>query len=96
MIIDNIMLDNRSWELAACLNEDEVNEIIPLVLKLIAKVKRLYDFYLDVHEGGEATDRQITKMIEYEDRLNLLQNLYNGLVDYASYINNIRNKHEER
>lgn len=35
-------------------------------------VARLYEKYKDIHESGEATKRQQTMMVKYEDQLRML------------------------
>ncbi len=36
------------------------------------EVRRRYEKYQDIHESGEATDRQADLMFKYETRLNLI------------------------
>lgn len=42
----------------------------PIISKEIDRVRKMYDKYLDIIESGEATERQTTICMKYEERLN--------------------------
>lgn len=46
-----------------------------LVNQARSAVNRKYEKYLDMHESGEASDRQCNLMEKYEEQLNLIDNI---------------------
>ena len=40
-----------------------------------SNIKRKYEKYSDLHESGEATDRQCDLMNKYEDQLNFIDSI---------------------
>ena len=38
------------------------------------KVQRMYEKYKDIHDSGEATDKQNDLLFKYEEQLNLIEN----------------------
>lgn len=41
------------------------------------KLQKDYERYLDIHESGEATERQQTKLCEYEEILRIMDQFIN-------------------
>lgn len=58
------------------LTQSEVNQLIEILKgKVRDDVERKYEKYHDIHEGGEATERQCGLMYKYEEQLNLIDRL---------------------
>jgi len=39
----------------------------------VSRLRRQYEKYRDLRDGGEATDRQIDKLLEYEEKLEVVE-----------------------
>jgi hypothetical protein len=57
-------------------NQDEVKILVEILKGRVRKeVASKYKKYKDIHEGGEATERQCTLMFKYEEQLNLIDKI---------------------
>ncbi len=52
--------------------QDEVKLLVEVLRKARKDVSRKYEKYLDLHEGGEATERQCNLVEKYEGQLNFI------------------------
>lgn len=58
------------------LNQDEAKRLVEILIQHARRnVRKKYDKYKDIHDSGEATDRQIDLMFKYENQLNLIDNI---------------------
>lgn len=57
------------------LSPSEVNMLRDILTQNRGNIRRKYDRYLDLHESGEATDRQCDLMLKYEDQLALIDKI---------------------
>lgn len=58
------------------LTQSEVKQLVEILKgKVRSEVGRKYEKYHDIHEGGEATERQCVLMDKYEEQLNLIDRL---------------------
>lgn len=58
------------------LTQSEVKQLVEILKgKVRSEVERKYEKYHDIHEGGEATERQCVLMDKYEEQLNLIDRL---------------------
>lgn len=53
-------------DMMLALSKKEAKVIAKLLEKQRKSIQKKYDHFLDLHEAGEATDRQQTSMFEYE------------------------------
>lgn len=58
------------------LTRSEVNELCKEFLAVKKAIQKKYEYYLDLHEVGEATSLQQTLMLEYKERLWFINQLY--------------------
>lgn len=56
------------------LTPEAAKTIANLLKKARRDAKKRYDYYKDLHEAGEATERQQTLMLQYESLFELLNN----------------------
>ena len=65
----------RGLETETVLGIDESErKILKSVLKQsVSRLRRQYEKYRDLRDGGEATDRQIDKLFEYEEKLEVVE-----------------------
>lgn len=58
------------------LTQDEVKQLVEILKgKVRSDVERRYEKYHDIHEGGEATERQCALMDKYEEQLSFIDRL---------------------
>lgn len=58
-----------------CLTRSEAKSLIPCVRAALKKAMAKEDKYRDIHEGGEASERVQTKMIEAEEEVRDLNDI---------------------
>ncbi len=58
-----------------CLNKEETKALIPLIRRALKKALVKEDKYRDIHESGEASERQETKLMKCEDEVSMLDGL---------------------
>ena len=57
------------------LNQEEVKRLAGILEQHARnKVQRMYEKYKDIHDSGEATDKQNDLQFKYEEQLNLIEN----------------------
>lgn len=66
--------DRETGQILA-LSPKEVKSLGRELRPIINSLQKKYDYFKDIHESGEATERQQSIMVEYEDRLNFLISL---------------------
>lgn len=54
------------------LTPHEVKILTSVLEKARKKIQKDYDKYLDIHESGDATERQQTRLFDLEDALNVI------------------------
>lgn len=59
-------------KLTLCLTFEECGLLLPTVSSAVKRANKMYTKYKDIQEGGEATEKQQDKYIQYEDELNTL------------------------
>lgn len=74
-------LDNP-WKLYVCLNSEDCEIVLEAVGKVLARKMKTYEYYRDIHESGEATEKQQTKLMQAEDSLNATICLRDALMEY--------------
>lgn len=59
-------------ELTVCLTASECQTLLPFFRKAYKSVQLKYELYEDIHNGGEATERQENLREKYSDQVNQL------------------------
>lgn len=75
---------NAPWENYVCLTKEDCRMIQKYVDKIVENRQKRYDYYKGIHEGGEATSRQQTKMIKAEEELNQAMILKSDLKEFLN------------
>lgn len=58
------------------LNQNEAKMLTEILAQHARRnVRKKYEKYKDIHDSGEATDRQNDLMFKYENQLNLIDNI---------------------
>ena len=69
------MSPNFAYETTVCITKDECKVLLPLIKKACKDVKLKFDKYEDIHESGEATERQENIRAKYSDKLESLESI---------------------
>lgn len=55
------------------IDESEIKILKSVLKQSVSRLRRQYEKYRDLRDGGEATDRQIDKLLEYEEKLEVVE-----------------------
>lgn len=66
---------NSAYELTVCMTKEECKILLPFFREAHKKVKQKYNKYQDIHEGGEATERQENTLLKYTEELEHLESI---------------------
>lgn len=70
---------NHAHETTVCITEEECRILLPFFKNAHKKVKQKHDKYEDIHEGGEATEKQENMRMRYIDELNSLESILSAI-----------------
>lgn len=70
---------NHAYEVTVCITKEECKVLLPFFKNAHKKVKQKHDKYQDIHEGGEATERQEDKRIKYLSQLENLESILSDI-----------------
>ncbi len=59
------------------INESEIKMLQSVLKQSVSRLRRQYEKYRDLRDSGEATDKQTTKLLECEERLELVERFLN-------------------
>lgn len=66
---------NHAYEITVCITKEECKILLPFFREAHKKVKQKYNKYQDIHEGGEATERQENMLLKYTEELEHLESI---------------------
>ena len=67
--IDNTRRSNNdSYVLTVCLTKEDCQKLLPFFVEALKKVNAKYEQYKDIHEGGEANERQENLLVTYDEK----------------------------
>lgn len=69
------------WDSTLCLTMEECEELLPDFEAALKKCEKRYEKYKDIHEGGEATTRQVDLMIDAESKMKTLTAVVNTIYE---------------
>ena len=58
-----------AYENTVCMTEADCEVLLPYLARIQREIKLKYDKYLDVRDGGEATERDLNLLMKYTERL---------------------------
>lgn len=64
-----------AYEITVCITKEECKVLLPFFEKAYKEVKSKYEKYEDVHNGGEATERQENLRYKYLERCEHLESV---------------------
>lgn len=78
--IDNTRRSRSSaYEITVCMTKEECKVLLPFFKDAHKKVKQKYDKYEDIHQGGEATEKQESMRMRYIDELEGLESILSDI-----------------
>ena len=66
---------NVSHESVLVLSKDEVKRMLPFFKRCLKTERKLLERYQDIHESGEATERQENKLMKHEDNVLIMESV---------------------
>lgn len=70
---------NSAYEITVCMTREECKVLLPFFRDAHKKVKQKYDKYEDIHQSGEATERQESIRMRYIDELEGLESILSDI-----------------
>lgn len=72
------------YETTLCLTAGECNILLPVVKKALSAKEKIFDKYKDIHESGEATERQQNLLMQAEDDVATLRSIIQEIETYLT------------
>lgn len=72
----------KPWRNYLCLDKSDCQIVLKAIGPLVGRYLKSYEYYKDILESGEATEKQTDKLLEAEQNFNDIINLRNELVKY--------------
>ena len=66
---------NVSHEACLMINKDEAKILLPFIKRCLNAEKKQEDKYQDIHDSGEATDRQETMLMKQQNKVCTLDSI---------------------
>ena len=66
---------NSIYEMTVCITKEECKTLLPFFKSAYKKIKQKHDKYEDIHEGGEATEKQENLRMKYTEELGDLESI---------------------
>lgn len=73
------------WHSYVCLDEDDCRMLLKAVESLAKKKEKAYLKWVDIHDGGEMSDRQQTAMLKAENAYDKVEELQHNISKYLEY-----------
>lgn len=74
--------EQHAWHIYACLNKKDCEIVLKAIGPVVGRYLRSYEYYKDILESGEATDKQTDALLKAEENFNTIIELRNMLVQY--------------
>lgn len=66
---------NSQWLFTLCLTAEECKLLLPLFENRLKEAGKKFEKYNDIHQSGEATERQQDLLMKYEEEMNALESV---------------------
>ena len=63
------------YEITVCMTKEECKILLPFFQKAYKSVKSKYEKYNDIHNGGEATEREENLLMKYSEQLERMESV---------------------
>ena len=77
--------NNHPWGLYLCLDKEDCEVLSQVIGSLVARKLRTYEYYKGIHEGGEATEKQVDKMFAAEKEFDVAKNIEQNILKFIKY-----------
>ena len=67
------------YEITVCMTKEECKILLPFFQKAYKSVKSKYEKYNDIHNGGEATEREENLLMKYSEQLERLESVLSSI-----------------
>lgn len=82
------------YEITVCMTKEECKILLPFFQKAYKSVKSKYEKYNDIHNGGEATEREENLLMKYSEQLERLESVLSSIDEILkSYLFQIYSDH---
>lgn len=61
------------WEVTLCLTPQDCKLLLPAFEKRLKEAEKKFEKYYDIHQGGEATEKQEDLLVKYEDEMETMR-----------------------
>ena len=61
------------WQLTLCLTSEDCKLLLPAFEKRLKEAEKKFEKYHDIHQGGEATEKQQDLMVKYEEEMETMR-----------------------
>ena len=75
LVMAHLEYSNVSNEAVLVLGKDEVKRMLPLFKRFLKAEKKLEEKYQDIHEGGDATERQENKLVKHQENVSSIESI---------------------
>lgn len=73
---------DHPWGLYICLDKEDCKVLSQVIGSLVARKLRTYEYYKGIHEGGEATEKQVDKMWAAEKEFDVANNIEQTILKF--------------
>lgn len=73
------------WKIYVCLNEQECELLMKSVGTLLGRCLRTLEYYKDIHEGGEATEKQEDKLVQAQEAFDNMISIRNCMQEMIKF-----------
>lgn len=77
--------NDHPWGLYLCLDKEDCEVLSQAIGPLVARKLRTYEYYKGIHEGGEATEKQVDKMFAAEKEFDVAKNIEQNILKLIKY-----------
>lgn len=73
----------HNWKMVACLEKEDCEIVMQALGPLVGRYLKSYEYYKDIRDGGEATSKQLDKLVEAEEKFERIINIRNTIVNFV-------------
>jgi hypothetical protein len=70
------------WYPYVCLDKEDCRVLSQIIGSLVARKLRSFEYYDGIHEGGEATEKQVDKYFKAQTELETAREIESGIMEF--------------
>ena len=74
--------NDHPWDLYLCLDKKDCEVLSQVIGSLVARKMRTFEYYKGIHEGGEATEKQVDKLFKAEAEFEAALNIQEAIFEF--------------